>query len=65
MQQKTNSRKSKKKMKKYLKKKVTLLLLKNFELKQTVLTYCRGFTQEEEEDMLFMNLLQEKIDAVS
>ena len=37
--------------------KVTLLLRKNFELQQTVFTYFRGFTQEEEEDMLFMNLL--------
>ena len=45
--------------------KMTLLLRKNFELQQTVLTYFKGFTQEEEEDMLFMNLLQEKIDAVS
>ena len=45
--------------------KMTLLLRKNFELQQTVLTYFRGFNQEEEEDMLFMNLLQEKIDAVS
>ena len=45
--------------------KMTLLLCKNFELQQTVLTYVRGFTQEEEEDMLFINLLQEKIDAVS
>ena len=44
--------------------KMTLLLRKNFELQQTVLTF-RGFTLEEEEDMLFMNLLQEKIDAVS
>ena len=45
--------------------KVTLLLRKNFELQQTMFTYFRGFTQEVEEDMLFMNLLQEKIDAVS
>ena len=45
--------------------KMTLLLPKIFELQQTVLTYFRGFIQEEEEEMLFMNLLQEKIDAVS
>ena len=40
--------------------KVTLLLRKNFELQQTMFTYFRRFTQEVEEDMLFMNLLQEK-----